>query len=233
MKKIFALLLAGMMLLTLCACGKSEAAQAVDDMITAINTDNLDEGTISAIAQASAAYQALSEEDQADVELFEDLETKSSYAGSVLLSALNTALEDLDFQWSREICDYLLMLPLESDERTDIEDIKESFSNICYDDTSIGRIEVVVSTKPTSSEDPSHDDRGYTFYKTSYDSAVKGQRAFEEYLEYATNYFTLIEKDTGKVVFEDESGRQFAVIAINWGEIFGGGFTLQVRLDDK
>ena len=32
MKKTIALLLSGMMLFSLCACGKSEAAQAVDDM---------------------------------------------------------------------------------------------------------------------------------------------------------------------------------------------------------
>ena len=233
MKKTLALLLSVMMVLSLCACGKSEAAQTVDDMIAAINTDQFGEETVSAIVQASAAYYALSSEEQAMVESFKDLETKASYAGSVLLTSLMTSLENLDFQSSREICDYLLALPLGNDMHTDIEEIKGSFKNICYDDTSIARIETVVTTRPTSADEPVHDDRGYTFYKTSYDSAVRGQRAFEEYLEYATQYFSLVEKETGKVTFADENGRQFAVIALEWGEIFGGGFTLQVRLDDK
>lgn len=65
-KKILLCFLTAAMLLTLSACGKSEAAKAVDAMIDAIGTVTLD--SESAIAAAEDAYAALTAEDQADVD---------------------------------------------------------------------------------------------------------------------------------------------------------------------
>ncbi len=63
MKKYIALLLALVMCLSFCACGKSEEAQAADDKIAAIGTVTLDSGA--AIDAANAAVDALEEKDKA------------------------------------------------------------------------------------------------------------------------------------------------------------------------
>jgi hypothetical protein len=66
MKKIALLLLAVVLVVSLAACGKSEAAQAADDMIAAIGTVTLEsEGKIAA---AEAVVAALSEKDKSQLE---------------------------------------------------------------------------------------------------------------------------------------------------------------------
>ena len=57
MKKILLWVLAGAMMLSLAACGKSEAAKAVDDQIAAIGEVTLESET--AISEAEAAVDAL------------------------------------------------------------------------------------------------------------------------------------------------------------------------------
>lgn len=66
MKKIIAILLCAGLLLTLCACGKSKAAAAVDEQIAQLDPVTID--SAAAIAAAEDAYAALSDEDRQDVE---------------------------------------------------------------------------------------------------------------------------------------------------------------------
>lgn len=67
MKKRFsAIILALVLVLTLTACGKSEAAQKVDDLISAIGEVTLDSGK--AISDAEKALNALDSKDQAQVD---------------------------------------------------------------------------------------------------------------------------------------------------------------------
>ena len=72
MKRFLALMLCAVMLLTLCACGKSEAAQAVDDQIAAIGAVTLE--SEAAIAAAEEAYRALPDKERAQVENLAQLE---------------------------------------------------------------------------------------------------------------------------------------------------------------
>ena len=69
MKRITAFLLALCLCLGLCACGKSEAAQKVDDQITAIGQVTLD--SEAAILEAENAAAALTEEERAELENLE------------------------------------------------------------------------------------------------------------------------------------------------------------------
>ena len=64
-KRLAALVMALVLALALTACGKSEAAKAVDDMINSIGEVTVDSG--SAITAAEEAFAALSAEDQKDV----------------------------------------------------------------------------------------------------------------------------------------------------------------------
>ena len=66
MKKTIALLLSIILLLSLCACGKSKEAQAVDDLIIAIGEVSID--SAEEIESAENAYNALSEKDKKNVE---------------------------------------------------------------------------------------------------------------------------------------------------------------------
>ena len=68
MKKVITLVLCAVMLLTLCACGKSKEAQNVDDLILAIGEVSID--SAEKIAVAEEAYNALSDKDKSTVENF-------------------------------------------------------------------------------------------------------------------------------------------------------------------
>lgn len=68
MKKIIALMLCAVVLLSLCACGKSKEAQNVDDLILAIGEVSID--SAEKIAVAEEAYNALSDKDKSKVENF-------------------------------------------------------------------------------------------------------------------------------------------------------------------
>ena len=97
MKKITALILALVMVLALGGCGKSEAAQAVDDQIAALGEITLEsEG---AIAEAEAAVDALAEEDRSQLENTAALEeARAKYdemAHQAELDAAAAEVEDL------------------------------------------------------------------------------------------------------------------------------------------
>lgn len=71
MKKIFSLILALSICVSLCACGKSDEAAAVDEMILAIGEVSID--NISAVEDASRAYDLLSEKDRKSIEYYDVL----------------------------------------------------------------------------------------------------------------------------------------------------------------
>ena len=83
MRRCFVLLLVLAMALTLTACSKSEAAQAVDDQIAAIGEVTLE--SESAIAAAEEAVEALAEEDRKQLDNEDDLkEARAAYETLVL-----------------------------------------------------------------------------------------------------------------------------------------------------
>ena len=72
MKRMIAICLCSILLLSLCACGKSKEAQAVDDLILAIGEVSLE--SENAIENAESAYLALDEKDKKTVENIEILQ---------------------------------------------------------------------------------------------------------------------------------------------------------------
>ncbi|MBE6913510.1 MAG: hypothetical protein E7472_01045 [Ruminococcaceae bacterium] len=72
MKRTLALLLALVMCLSLCACGKSEAVKAVESLIEGIGSISV--SSSEKIKEAEDAYSALSVEEQKQVKNYEDLE---------------------------------------------------------------------------------------------------------------------------------------------------------------
>ena len=71
MKKIIALVLCAVMLLSLCACGKSKAVKSVEKSITSIGEVALD--SEAQITDARKAYDALSKEEKEGVENYSTL----------------------------------------------------------------------------------------------------------------------------------------------------------------
>lgn len=89
MKKLFVMLLAVSMLLSLCACGKSEEVINVESLISTIGTVSLK--SEDAILEAEKAYKALPADDKEKVSNYADLETaRGSYED--LTQALEEAL---------------------------------------------------------------------------------------------------------------------------------------------
>lgn len=88
MKKIISLVLALVMCLSLCACGKSEEVKAVEEKIASIGEVSIDKADI--IQEVNQAYEALSDKDKEKVENFDILQ-KSTDA---LQKAMFTAIAD-------------------------------------------------------------------------------------------------------------------------------------------
>ncbi len=88
MKQLLSLTLVWVMILSLSACGKSEAAQSVDDQITAIGEVTLD--SESRIAEAEDALAGLTEEDRKQVEGAGELTyARTAYEALVVEDAIN------------------------------------------------------------------------------------------------------------------------------------------------
>ncbi|HIY17367.1 MAG TPA: hypothetical protein H9839_08505 [Candidatus Intestinimonas stercorigallinarum] len=87
-KKILLWALAVSLMLSLAACGKSEAAKAVDDQIAAIGEVTLE--SEAAISEAEAAVDALSEEDRKQLDNTDQLEqARADYEALVLASKVS------------------------------------------------------------------------------------------------------------------------------------------------
>ncbi len=92
MKKILLWVLAAAMMLSLAACGKSEAAKAVDDQIAAIGEVTLEsEG---AISEAEAAVDALADEDREQLDNVDKLEQARADYEALVLAGKVSEVED-------------------------------------------------------------------------------------------------------------------------------------------
>lgn len=90
MKKFVLLLLVMVMVFTLTACGKSEAAQSVDDMISSLEA--VDENSRAAIEEAEAAYNALSDKEKQSLDNYAHLEEVRSTFDELMANQVVTAI---------------------------------------------------------------------------------------------------------------------------------------------
>ena len=142
MKKIIAILLAVILLLSLCACGKSKEAQAVDDLIMAIGEVSLD--SAEEIESAENAYNALSEKDRENVENYAILETSRETLDNLkeLQETVDTTFELIDRLFSagnmeaaEGLCYDLLnneKIKLKSDEVQKANQILSEITEYCF-----------------------------------------------------------------------------------------------------
>ena len=94
MKNVFVLCLTLLLALSLCACGKSEKATAVEDQITALGEITLQSET--AITNAEKAWQALTEEDKKQVENYDVLTAaRSAYKKLILEEAADKINQEI------------------------------------------------------------------------------------------------------------------------------------------
>lgn len=92
MKKILLWVLAAAMMLSLAACGKSEAAKAVDDQIAAISEVTLE--SEDAISEAEAAVDALADEDREQLDNVDKLEQARADYEALVLAGKVSEVED-------------------------------------------------------------------------------------------------------------------------------------------
>ena len=94
MKKRYLLPLILLMVISLCACGKSENATAVENQITALGSITLESET--SIAAAEKAWDSLTEEEKSQVENFETLAAaRNSYEQLVLKNAADSIDQEI------------------------------------------------------------------------------------------------------------------------------------------
>lgn len=95
MKRFLSLFIPLMLILLLCSCGKSEAAQNVDDMISALGV--VDENSKTVIEEAEAAYNALSDRDKGALENYAQLEEARSTFDRLMADKAIGAISQIGF----------------------------------------------------------------------------------------------------------------------------------------
>lgn len=93
MKRLTALFLSVVLLLSLCACGKSEAAKAMDETIKSIGTVSLE--SEEAIVNAEKMYEALTEEQKAELDNYALLVAARSDLDKLIADSIPTKEEML------------------------------------------------------------------------------------------------------------------------------------------
>lgn len=119
MKKAVALVLCAVMLLSLCACGKSKAVKSVETSIASIGEVTLDSET--QITDARKAYDALSKEEKDSVENYSTLKEAEAQLKKIKPIKLTT----------ENIQDYLKIEVSSNDYKTDRE--FDSFFHVYWD----------------------------------------------------------------------------------------------------
>lgn len=94
MKKVISLVLALVMCLSLCACGKSEEVKAVEEKIASIGEVSIDKADI--IQEVNQAYEALHDEDKEKVENFGTLQESMGALQKAMFTAIADKCEEMN-----------------------------------------------------------------------------------------------------------------------------------------
>ena len=190
MKKTIALLLLGVMLLPLCACGKSEAVQAVEDMIAGLGPIYIESEAL--LDDLNSAYKALSEKEQTQVENLEQyqeaLETFMYISEQVdYYEALREdAIARKDFYSVVAICDELTAFTQKKELLDATESVKELALECCYEGTYVPKFNIVVGANNLADatiRDGKYPDPDTYWHSYTFKSSSKMQAVFEIYLE--------------------------------------------------
>ena len=157
MNKVISLLLALVICLTLCACGKSEAAELVDSMILSIGTVTLN--SEDALLSAEKAYDQLSEKDKDKVEnlavlleariAFDKLIDDAMDAASLVdeqLFAIEEQITQLDIFGALDALDTITPV-LVSQEYT-IDNLYSQIDSLCFPGTHFLTPDAVLNLQP-------------------------------------------------------------------------------------
>ena len=239
MKRIVALVLALIFLLSLSACGKkkSDAAVSVDNMIQAIGAVTLD--SEAKILEAENEYDKLSDKEKSQVEYYQILvDSRSQYEILVeekkkaeqeiqyQIEEAYKALEDLDMKKA-----YELAINLPEDYKDEADKIIKKVDSMCYKDTFFAKLENVASILPKSTDTtPGKAVGGGLTYGHEYSNADQLQTALNDYYKYLNSYYICVSND-GEAnneygmwyqtyVFEDDNGHSIKVAAANVAGIY-------------
>ncbi len=187
-KKILVIALTLGMMLTLNACGKSDAAQAVDDKIQSIGTVSLESGDL--ITEIENDYMKLSDKEKKQLEYYKSYEmAKEQYEKLASeQKAEEEAKEEANNNAVSEI-ESLISENKSTEAKNKIEqiedaDVKSEMQNKlkakCYSDIDLIKFNEVVSVKSDSSkEDTDEGDRRFSYYYYSIWGDI--QTAFNDY----------------------------------------------------
>ena len=245
MKKTIALLLSGMMLFSLCACGKSEAAQAVDDMIAGLGPVYIESETF--LNDIKSAYDALSEKEQTQVEnmaQYQDALDKFNYICEQFdyYEALREdAVARKDFYTIAAICDELASFSQNKEVLDSNESLKETALQCCYEGTYVPKLNIVVGANNLADatiNDGTYTDPDAYWYSYTFKSSSKMQAVFDIYLECIkdSDYFSacnppreMVDFDHFIYYFKDPNGD--ALTLTTYEASFMGMYIVEVQYD--
>lgn len=229
-KRILSLLLTLCLICSLCACGKSEQVQNVENIIASIKTVTIDSGT--EIETACNAYAELSEKDKTKVENYETLITVSDEYSRLVEETyerdIETATNTFDFEKAftaaQNIIDTYPSSHFFSDSHDDIiekmTDVIEAMKKLCYPDTHIVKPEYVVKNWGSGYTPKGSQDYGtFTTYALSFSSMQDARNAGLEYAEYLDKYYYKYS--------DEDTGTEFT---FNW--LVTGGYVFVQVLDN-
>lgn len=227
MKKLITILLALVMVITLTACGKNAAAQAVDDAIAEItSTDSVSQ----AVSTARDLYDALPEKYKNQVENLDLLTSAEALLKEISDFTVVCDTYDVEriIETGNSIIESANEIGVHMPELEQIEKIVAIMPDACYENTQLLKLEAVVSVQPQEIEQPSRQN-GYIFHDYYFSSGSALNTALNEYCEYVNQFCTLIKQEQGQAYFETKDGVEVMISGID----FGSSYYLTVRVGDN
>ena len=232
MKRVSVFILSICTMLLLSSCGKSEAAQAVDDMISAIGNVTMESDA--SIKKAEQAYNNLTDKEKKSVERYETLiNARNQYNQAVedykkqceeKIESAYVKISEFDMKGAYEIA---LALPDEYSE--DKDKIMSKVDSMCYENTFLCKVENVVSKMPKTTEKPEPNMNGDLAIGCEYSDEDSLATASKDYYDYLNKYYTSKDSDSiseagvidwsnQKYVFEDEKGHTIEIntLGVSW-----------------
>ncbi len=252
MRKIVALVLCAVMLLSLCACGKSKKVQNVDDLILAIGEVSLD--SADKIETAETAYAELSEKDKETVENYSILlDARKTYdikkeearqeAVQKILESINDTILDAEMERAEEMCYDLLKneaLCLTDEEKEDVDKNLYVISQMCFAGSYIVMPDYISNVPyiKVSGDDSIEEllDGKSMYVSYVFETETELLTAYKRYKEYLDSKFERIDSSYGKTgeveghLYVDSSNRQLYLEMFNCDSFYVEPYCMSIEM---
>ena len=226
MKKIISLAMCLILLLSLCACGKSKQAKAVEEQISTIGDVSLEKEA--AILSTLENYNQLSDDEKETVENYSILKNAIDTINALKQAEIETALEEIETLIKQAEMEQAEASCLELLESGNLSAEQEQMANDYLNDIALmcfAGTYIVLPDYITGRDAEKILNGGQAFVDFYYKREGDFKVAKDYYLSYLNSRFTLVSSDTRSTmlttyIFCDADRNEFALNVISTTKVF-------------